>query len=126
MRSAEGAPWSALEAGVWAAVGAAAGAVAAASEAGALAAGAAGAGVVPEDCCAAQGSAADRAAQIKMEEVENFTMSPPMFDKKPSGRNAAGNSRAQFPPLYASHFVSRNAIVRRRPSLELSFHGALD
>jgi hypothetical protein len=124
MVSAEGPDWS-VAAGVLLAVGAAAGAVAGASEAGALAAEA---GVESEDCCAEQGSTADRTAHIKIEEVENFTMLPSMFDrKKPSGTNAAGNSRPQFLLLYAYDFVSRNATASpARISRRLSFRKALD
>jgi len=129
MVSAEGPDWS-VAAGVLLAVGAAAGAVAGASEAGALAAEglAAEAGVESEDCCAEHGSTADRTAHIKIEEVENFTMLPSMFDrKKPSGTNAAGNSRPQFLLLYAYDFVSRNATASpARISRRLSFRKALD
>ena len=73
--SAEGADWSALGAGVWAAaVGAAlgaVGAVAAASDLGALAAGAG-----EDSCCAKQGKATDRNAPITKQDVENFTTDP--------------------------------------------------
>jgi hypothetical protein len=101
MVSAEGPEWSALAAGVCAAVGATAGAVAGVSVADALVAGAgalaAGAGAEPEDCCAEHGSAADRTAQIKMEEVENFTMLPPMFDRqKPSVRKSRALPESNF------------------------------
>jgi len=104
--SAEGPEWSGLEAGVW--LGAAAGAVAGVSAADALVAGAAalaaaaGAAAELEDCWAEHGSAADRTPQIKMEEVENFTMRPPMFDRhKPSARKSQAlpesNSRRYTP-----------------------------
>lgn len=69
--SAEGADWSALGAGVWAAVCAAVGALADASDLGALAG-----GVGEDSCCAKQGRASDRNAPITKQDVENFTIGP--------------------------------------------------
>jgi hypothetical protein len=75
--SAEGADWSALGAGVWAAVGAALGAVGAlgtVADASDLAALAGGAGEAA--CWAKQGKATDRNAPITKQDVENFTIDP--------------------------------------------------
>jgi len=132
MVSAEGPDWSALAAGVCAAVGAAAGGVAGAAAAGALAAGAgvpaAGAGVELEDCCAEHGSAADRTAQIKNAEVESFTMlSPYSIEKSRRARIPRAIPEPKFLSLYACAFVTRNAAARpARIPRKLSFRGTLD